>query len=56
MPVRIWLEGESGSVEVQEAVKNLLNSQGFTVVRAYPAQQGRSNAGSKGRDHRPGAG
>ncbi|WP_410634418.1 hypothetical protein [Amycolatopsis sp. cmx-4-83] len=40
IPVRIWLEGESGSVEVQDAVKNLLNSQGFTVVRAYPAQQG----------------
>ncbi|WP_146073619.1 hypothetical protein [Amycolatopsis sp. CA-126428] len=40
IPVRIWLEDESGSADVQEAVKSLLAAQGFAVVRAYPAQQG----------------
>jgi hypothetical protein len=40
IPVRVWLEDESRSADVQEAVKNLLAAQGFAVVRAYPAQQG----------------
>ncbi|WIV53555.1 hypothetical protein [Amycolatopsis nalaikhensis] len=40
IPVRIWLEDESGSAGVQEAVKNLLDAHGFAVVRAFPAQQG----------------
>lgn len=40
VPVRIWLENESSSVEVQDAVKDLLDSHGFVVARAYPPKQG----------------